>query len=153
MKIFVFDLDDTIIYYPFRIVNYNLINIDKRLSILLNELDGIKLIYSNGTNGHVIDVLKRMKLENIFSKIYARDTIPYMKPYIDSFKFVEKDIKKNVNNVNEYYFFDDLLENLQAAKSIGWKTIWVNINYIDKPYYVDFAFPNIHTAVMYFLVN
>ena len=153
MKIFVFDLDDTIIYYPFRIVNYNLINIDKRLSILLNELDGIKLIYSNGTNGHVIDVLKRMKLENIFSKIYARDTIPYMKPHINSFKFVEKDIKKNVNNVNEYYFFDDLLENLQAAKSIGWKTIWVNINYIDKPYYVDFAFPNIHTAVMYFLVN
>ena len=73
MKIFVFDLDDTIIYYPFRIVNYNLINIDKSLSILLNELDGIKLIYSNGTNGHVIDVLKRMKLVNIFSKIYARD--------------------------------------------------------------------------------
>ena len=153
MKIFVFDLDDTIIYYPFRIVNYNLINIDKSLSILLNELDGIKLIYSNGTNGHVIDVLKRMKLVNIFSKIYARDTIPHMKPYIDSFKFVEKDKKKNVNNMNEYYFFDDLLENLQSAKSIGWKTIWVNINYIDKPYYVDYAFPNIHTAVMYFLVN
>ncbi len=153
MKIFVFDLDDTIIYYPFRIVNYNLINIDKSLSILLNELDGIKLIYSNGTNGHVIDVLKRMKLVNIFSKIYARDTIPHMKPHINSFKFVEKDIKKNVNNVNEYYFFDDLLENLQSAKSIGWKTIWVNINYIDKPYYVDYAFPNIHTAVMYFLVN
>ena len=153
MKIFVFDLDDTIIYYPFRIVNYNLINIDKSLSILLNELDGIKLIYSNGTHGHVIDVLKRMKLVNIFSKIYARDTIPHMKPYIDSFKFVEKDIKKNVNNMNEYFFFDDLLENLQAAKSIGWKTIWVNINYIDKPYYVDYAFPNIHTAVMYFLVN
>ena len=150
MKIFVFDLDDTIIYYPFRIVNYNLINIDKSLSILLNELNGIKLIYSNGTHGHVIDVLKRMKLVNIFSKIYARDTIPFMKPYIDSFKFVEKDIKKNVNNMNEYYFFDDLLENLQTAKSIGWKTIWVNINYIDKPYYVDYAFPNIHTAVMYF---
>ena len=76
-----------------------------------------------------------------------------MKPHINSFKFVEKDIKKNVNNMNEYYFFDDLLENLQSAKSIGWKTIWVNINYIDKPYYVDYAFPNIHTAVMYFLVN
>lgn len=153
MKIFVFDLDDTIIYYPFGIVNYNLINIDKSLSILLNSLDGIKLIYSNGTYGHVIDVLKRMKLENIFSKIYSRDTIPFMKPYIDSFKFVEKDIKKNVNNMNEYYFFDDLLENLHSAKSIGWKTIWININYIEKPYYVDYAFPNIHTAVMYFLIN
>ena len=83
MKIFVFDLDDTIIYYPFGIVNYNLINIDKSLSILLNALDGIKLIYSNGTYGHVIDVLKKMKLENIFSKIYSRDTIPFMKPYIN----------------------------------------------------------------------
>ena len=55
--------------------------------------------------------------------------------------------------MNEYYFFDDLFENLQSAKSIGWKTIWININYIEKPYYVDYAFPNIHTAVMYFLIN
>jgi len=153
MKIFIFDLDDTIIYYPFGIVDYKKIRPDITLSMLLKKLNGIKLIYSNGTHGHVIDVLKNMELLNIFNYIYARDTIPYMKPHIQSFKFVEEDIKKNKNKNNEYYFFDDLLENLQTAKSIGWKTIWININFIKPPYYVDYAFPNIHTAIMYFLVN
>ena len=63
------------------------------------------------------------------------------------------DIRKKYNDRNNYYFFDDRLENLQTAKSRGWYTIWVNINFIDKPYYVDYAFPNIHTAAMYFVLE
>ena len=131
MKIYIFDLDDTIIYHPFGIVNYNKMKIDKNLSKILNN----------------------MELSNTFNKIYARDTIPYMKPYIESFKFVEQDIKKYYNDRNKYYFFDDLLDNLKTAKSRGWITIWVNIKFMDCPYYVDYAFPNVHTAIMYFLID
>jgi FMN phosphatase YigB (HAD superfamily) len=76
-----------------------------------------------------------------------------MKPYIESFKFVEQDIKKYYNDRNKYYFFDDLLDNLKTAKSRGWITIWVNIKFMDCPYYVDYAFPNVHTAIMYFLID
>ena len=93
-----------------------------------------------------------MKLTNSFNKIYARDTIPAMKPQVESFKFVEADIKKFINKKNQYYFFDDRLENLEMAKRRGWNTIWVNINYMDKPIFVDYAFPNIHTSIMYFLI-
>ena len=28
-----------------------------------------------------------------------------------------------------YYFFDDLLENLESAKERGWITIWISPNY------------------------
>ena len=94
-----------------------------------------------------------MKLTRMFDKIYARDTIPFMKPYIESFKFVEQDIRKYYNDRNKYYFFDDRLDNLKTAKSRGWYTIWVNIDFLDKPYYVDYAFPNIHTAAMYFVLE
>ena len=153
MKIFIFDLDDTIIYYPFGIVDYKNIRVDENLSRILNNLNSPKYIYSNGTYGHVKEILNKMNLTNSFDKLYARDTIPYMKPYVESYKFIEQDIRKKYNDRNKYYFFDDRLENLQTAKSRGWNTIWVNINFIDKPYYVDYAFPNIHTAVMYFLVN
>ena len=153
MKIFIFDLDDTIIYYPFGIVDYKNIKVDENLSRILNYLNSPKYIYSNGTYGHVKEILNKMNLINSFDKLYARDTIPYMKPYVESYKFIEQDIRKKYNDRNKYYFFDDRLENLQTAKSRGWNTIWVNINFIDKPYYVDYAFPNIHTAIMYFLLE
>lgn len=153
MKIFIFDLDDTIIYYPFGIVDYKNIRIDENLSRILNNLNSPKYIYSNGTYGHVKEILYKMNLTGMFDKIYARDTIPFMKPYMESFKFVEQDIRKYYNNRNKYYFFDDRLENLKTAKSRGWYTIWVSIDFLDKPYYVDYAFPNIHTAAMYFLLN
>lgn len=153
MKIFIFDLDDTIIYYPFGIVDYRNIRVDVNLSRILNNLNSPKYIYSNGTYGHVKEILNKMNLTNSFDKLYARDTIPYMKPYVESYKFIEQDIRKKYNDRNKYYFFDDRLENLQTAKSRGWNTIWVNINFIDKPYYVDYAFPNIHTAAMYFLLE
>ena len=153
MKIFIFDLDDTIIYYPFGIVDYKNIRVDENLSRILNNLNSPKYIYSNGTYGHVKEILNKMNLTNSFDKLYARDTIPYMKPYVESYKFIEQDIRKKYNDRNKYYFFDDRLENLQTAKSRGWNTIWVNINFIDKPYFVDYAFPNIHTAVMYFLLE
>ena len=153
MKIFIFDLDDTIIYYPFGIVDYRNIRVDINLSRILNNLNSPKYIYSNGTYGHVKEILNKMNLTNSFDKLYARDTIPYMKPYVESYKFIEQDIRKKYNDRNKYYFFDDRLENLQTAKSRGWYTIWVNINFIDKPYYVDYAFPNIHTAAMYFLLE
>ena len=153
MKIFIFDLDDTIIYYPFGIVDYRNIRVDVNLSRILNNLNSPKYIYSNGTYGHVKEILNKMNLTNSFDKLYARDTIPYMKPYVESYKFIEQDIRKKYNDRNKYYFFDDRLENLQTAKSRGWNTIWVNINFIDKPYFVDYAFPNIHTAVMYFLLE
>jgi putative hydrolase of the HAD superfamily len=139
MKIFIFDLDDTII--------------DENLSRILNNLNSPKYIYSNGTYGHVEEILYKMKLTRMFDKIYARDTISFMKPYMESFKFVEQDIRKYYNNRNKYYFFDDRLENLKTAKSRGWYTIWVSIDFLDKPYYVDYAFPNIHTAAMYFVLE
>ena len=152
MKVFIFDLDDTIIYYPMGIVDYNKISFDSNLSNLLNNLNHPKIIYTNGTYGHAEEILKNMKLSNIFNKIYARDNIPYMKPHIKSFNYVLNDIKKNIKSNNDYYFFDDRLDNLQVAKSIGWYTIWINIDFINKPFYIDHAFPNIHTAVMYFLI-
>ena len=152
MKVFIFDLDDTIIYYPNNIVNYNKITFDSNLFNLLNNLKHPKIIYTNGTYGHAEEVLNNMKLNNIFNKVYARDTIPLMKPHINSFKYVEDDIKKNINRNNEYYFFDDRLDNLMTAKSLGWITIFINLKFVDKPLYVDYSFSNIHSALMYFVI-
>jgi putative hydrolase of the HAD superfamily len=153
MKVFIFDLDDTIIYHQFGQVNYDNMRIDSTLTNLLENLKYPKIIYTNGTLGHADEVLKQMRLTNMFDAIYARDTMPAMKPLMESFSFVEKDIRKNIDEKNKYYFFDDRLENLHTAKTRGWTTIWVHTDFMNKSYYVDYAFPNIHTAIMYFLID
>ena len=152
MKVFIFDLDDTIIYYPFGIVDYDNIRPDVTLFNLLDELKYPKIIYTNGTKEHAEYILRNMRLTNSFTAVYARDTMPAMKPFMESFSFVENDIRKNINEKNKYYFFDDILENLQTAKARGWETIWVHDDFMNCPYYVDYSFPNIHTAVMFYLL-
>jgi len=153
MKVFIFDLDDTIIYYPHGIVDYSNIYPDATLFNLFENLKYPKIIYTNGTHGHAINILKNMRLTEQFTAVYARDTMPAMKPDMISYKFVENDIRKNIDEKNKYYFFDDRLENLQTAKSRGWETIWVHEDFMNKPFYVDLAFPNIHTALMYYLID
>ena len=146
---YIFDLDDTIIMHNNNLV-YENIEEDKDLSYLLKELNGKKYIYSNGTIGHVNKVITNMKLnDNIFEKKYARDIIPYMKPYIESFQYVDRDIKY-INHINNCIFFDDLKENLFSAKKIGWKTVWINKEYHNKENYMDYSFIDLKTALIYF---
>ena len=55
-------------------------------------------------------LLRNMRLTNSFTAVYARDTMPAMKPSMISFKFVENEIKKNLKGKNEYYFFEFLID-------------------------------------------
>ena len=100
-----------------------------------------------------------MNLSHYFEKIYSRDTIQLMKPYISSAISVQKDIiynnnlsLKNKSIKNKYLFFDDLVENLKTGKSIGWTTIWIHKNHHNKILYnfIDYSFPNIIEALKYF---
>ena len=44
----------------------------------------------------------------------------------------------------------DLIENLISAKKMGWRTIWISPKFIEKPDYIDYAFPNIFQALLFF---
>ena len=84
-------------------------------------------------------------LNIIVDGIFGRDTIPFMKPHPKSFNFVNNIVNKN----DECIFFDDLLDNLDTAKSIGWKTVWITPNFnVSKPQNVDYIFPNIYQALL-----
>ena len=87
MIYFIFDLDDTIIIHPPNHDEMYDINPDTYLINLFNKLKYKSYIFTNGTNGHAELIIDKMKLSN-FKKIFARDTIPYMKPNIKSFQFV-----------------------------------------------------------------
>jgi FMN phosphatase YigB (HAD superfamily) len=149
---YIFDLDDTIIIHKNKPIHYKTITENNKLTELLSNLDGPCYIYTNGTGGHAINVLKKMNLIYLFDKIYSRDTIPSMKPSMNSFKIVQNNIQNRYNtNKDTFYFFDDLLENLQTANQLGWITYWINPNYEDGIHYsfVTMSFPTITDCLKY----
>tara|TARA_B100001248_G_C27391384_1_gene462542 strand:- start:2118 stop:2585 length:468 start_codon:yes stop_codon:yes gene_type:complete len=150
MIYYLFDLDDTLIMHKKGIpLNYNMISPDNKLNHLLGKCKGECYIYTNGTGGHALECIERMNIKNNFTKVYSRDTIPFMKPDFRSFKSVHNDIYRGANDI--FFFFDDQLENLKIASSLGWVTFWISPDYIKAINYsfVTMAFQNIYDCLTY----
>ena len=146
---FLFDLDDTLIMHNNKPINYDMIGEDLILGKLLGKCKGSCYIYTNGTGSHAISILKNMKIIDYFEKIYSRDTIPYMKPYYKSFDDVRTDLSFRDPEPKVIFFFDDLLENLEAAYKIGWITFWIHPASKGRYYhYVDQSFTDIKSCLL-----
>ena len=147
---YVFDLDDTLIIHQKGVkLNYNDISVDETLKNLLDNCRGECYIYTNGTGGHALECIERMKIKDNFTKVYSRDTLPFMKPDFRSFKSVHNDIYRSGNDI--FFFFDDQLVNLKIASSVGWVTFWIHPEYLkakDYPF-ITMAFPNIYECLSY----
>jgi len=166
--IFVFDIDDTLVLHTKDNNHYYQSSENKELRKLLDECpSSYNYIYTNGTNSHGEGVTKGLHIRDKIKTIFARDTVPYMKPYVESFTYVNKTIQRQLQSKNnDIYFFDDILDNLQTAKYIGWKTIYISPNYkkyrpqlddfnvvVNKYPYIDYTFPNIYQALLYFTIG
>ena len=154
MNIFIFDVDDTLILHNQETNDYYNTYNDGELSKLVKTINVDHIyIYTNGTYSHGYGIVKNLLLNNIIpvNNIFGRDNNKYMKPDIRSYNNINEIINNRISNkTKEIYFFDDLIENLVTAKQIGWKTIWISPDFVDKPHYIDYAFPNIFQALMYF---
>tara|TARA_Y100001936_G_C15960613_1_gene605373 strand:- start:560 stop:1027 length:468 start_codon:yes stop_codon:yes gene_type:complete len=147
---YIFDLDDTLIMHNNGIpIEYEMIQSDTKLNFLLSKCNGECYIYTNGTGGHALECIERMNIKGNFTKIYSRDTIPFMKPDFRSFKSVHNDIYRNTHDT--FFLFDDQLINLKIAASLGWITFWIHPEYLkakDYPF-IKMAFPNIYDCLAY----
>ena len=150
-KVYVMDVDDTIILHTKEINDIYNMNNDTELKKMIESLNysGFYL-YTNGTYGHGYGVAANLQLNDILNNIYARDTIPYMKPFLKSFNYVNDQITDYKRNDYNIIFFDDLIDNLMTAKRLGWTTVWISGDFLEKPGGVDYAFPNIYEALIYF---
>ena len=155
MKHYLIDMDDTLYQHPRnQKLNYNM-SPNNELISLLNECKYSKYIYTNATYNHANIILNKLNLDEQFTKIYSRDTMPLMKPELNSAIDIENNIRNRLENVNQkihvFNLFDDLLPNLKTGKQRGWMTIWISPLYRSKQNYeyVDHAFPDIKTALLY----
>jgi len=160
MKIAVFDVDDTLIIHGKGSQDHYKPTTNTQLRELLKSRMFDKIyIYTNGTYGHGEAVVNHLNISDMISFIYGRDNLRpvlypprHMKPYPESFQFVNNSILSEIgiyhkNHDHEIYFFDDLEDNLQTAKSIGWKTILIKPKPVTEPY-IDYVFPNIYAALL-----
>ena len=149
-RIFIFDIDDTLILHTKEKNDYYNINTEQSFKKLLESVDhdGV-FIYTNGTYGHGERVINNLEIN--VNGIFGRDTMPNMKPHINSFNYVKNIIDKKINKNDTCIFFDDLLDNLNTAKRLGWSTVWITPNFNNgAPEFVDHVFPNVYQAILYF---
>lgn len=124
--IFIFDLDDTLLNSK-SYKTYSDIKKRKKLRNLLFRMKNVNnpfYIYTNGTYNHAKTSLINMGIIDLFDKIFARDTIPYMKPHYLSYKHVNDFILNNHYD-NYIIFFDDMVDNINMANNFNWNSIHI----------------------------
>jgi len=132
---------------------YNSFKTKPFLNQLLKAIPYKKYILTNATKLHAEDVLKRLGIEKHFHKTLSTDMVnnslkPELPIYLAAMQ--EFGIKPNDN----VYFFEDQPDNLETAKTeFGWNTVLLTDRKMKKPKYVDFMFPKVEDALLFFQIR
>jgi len=107
---------------------------DKQLDEEIEKIDGKKIIFTNGSKAHAINVTKRLGIERHFDDIFdivSADFIP--KPSLETYK---KIIEKYKIEPQYSIFIEDIARNLKPAHELGMKTVWIKN---DEPWAAEFS--------------
>jgi putative hydrolase of the HAD superfamily len=149
MLYWIFDLDYTLYDLNKSInFNYNKLKKDEKLDKYLKLLPCKKILFTNGTYEHAIKSLNTIDIKGNFREIIARNTIGDLKPNLNS--YIKMMFMCDINKKDKCVFFEDSLSNLIVAKKLGWITVLISKFSVNHNS-VDFCFPTIHHALLYFL--
>ena len=92
----------------------------------LKKLDGKKIIFTNGSRKHALNVTKRIGIDQYFDDIFdIIDSEFVPKPAIQPYK---KLVEKHKIDPKLCGFVEDIARNLKPAYEMGMKTIWIENN-------------------------
>ena len=118
-------------------INIDFLQKDLELAKEMEKLEGKKIIFTNGSRKHAINVTKRIGIEQYFDDIFDivdSDFIP--KPAIEPYK---KLVEKHKIDPNLCALVEDIARNLKPAYEMGMKTIWIEN---DEPWAKEFSDSN-----------
>ena len=124
-------------------VDLNFLKKDVLLENQINKLGGKKIIFTNGSRAHAVNVTKRIGIDKLFDGIFdIVESDFYPKPSLEPYK----KIIENYNIEPEYcIFFEDIARNLKPAYELGMKTVWIENNEPWAAEYSGEAFINYKT--------
>ena len=118
-------------------INIDFLQKDTNLAKEIEKLDGIKIIFTNGSRKHALNVTKRLGVDQLFDDIFDIvdcDFIP--KPLMEPYK---KLVKKHKIDPKLCVLVEDIARNLKPAYEMGMKTVWIENN---EPWASKFANSN-----------
>ena len=104
-------------------INIDFLQKDSALAKEIEKLDGKKIIFTNGSRKHAINVSKRIGVDQLFDDIFDivdAEFIP--KPLLEPYK---KLVKKHKIDPKLCVFVEDIARNLKPAYEMGMKTVWI----------------------------
>ena len=104
---------------------------EPRLRHVLKKLPGRKVIFSNAPLRYAIAVLKLLRVDELFDDVMAVEHTRF-RPKPDVFGFMRL-LKNNRVKAAQCVMVEDSLENLQSAKRLGMRTVWVNTGNQNSP--------------------
>lgn len=104
---------------------------DPRLRHVLKALPGRKVVFSNAPLHYASAVLKLLRVDDLFDDVMAVEHTRF-RPKPDSFGFLRL-LRRQHIRAAQCVMVEDSLENLQAAKRLGMRTVWVNTGNRNAP--------------------
>ena len=115
-------------------INIDFLKKDHSLALEIEKLEGKKIIFTNGSRKHAINVTKKIGIDQHFDDIFDivdADFVP--KPSIAPYK---KLVEKHKIDPKLCVFVEDIARNLKPAYEMGMKTIWIEN---DEPWAKKFS--------------
>jgi len=107
---------------------------DLTLSEELRKLKGKKIIFTNGSKKHALNVIRKIGIEQHFDDIFdIVDSNFVPKPTMEPYK---KLVEKHKIDPNLCVLIEDIARNLKPAYEMGMKTIWIEN---DEPWAAKFS--------------
>lgn len=107
---------------------------EPRLRHVLLKLPGRKLVFSNAPQHYARAVLKLLRVDDLFDDVFAIEQTRYRpKPQMAGFVRL---LQKHRLKPSRCVMVEDSAENLQTAKRLGMRTVWVDAT-PRLPAYVD----------------
>ena len=104
-------------------INLDFLEKDLVLRKELLNLDAKKFIFSNGSHSHIVNISKNLGIDDLFDGAFDITDCNFVpKPSIEPYK---KLVKKFNINPRETVFIEDIAKNLEPAKKLGMKTVWL----------------------------
>ena len=124
-------------------INVDFLKKDIELGQELKKLNGKKIIFTNGSRNHAINITQRIGIDQYFDDIFdIVDSKFIPKPSVEPYK---KLIEKHKIDPNLCVFVEDIARNLKPAYEMGMKTIWIKNEEPWAKKYSDDGFINYKT--------
>ena len=115
-------------------INIDFLKKDERLEEEIKKLKGKKIIFTNGSRKHAMNVTRRIGIDQYFDDIFDIVDAKFIpKPSIEPYK---KIVEKHKIDPKLCVLVEDIARNLKPAYEMGMITIWIEN---DEPWAKKFS--------------